>query len=341
MGRSTVRRDASRVEVAENLSAFTAGAATGDISGDKLDSLARAARRLKPTEREHLNTPELADAALHLSADEFDVRVRAAAERAKHDHGLSDAIAARNNSEFRHWFDSRSGMDRFSGQLDPERYEILHTAIDDATATLARQADEPTSKDANLAAAALISLLEGGDGVRRPGRPLVTVVVDADTVAVGPHPNSIRQTANGSPVPPETIHRHLCDAQVRTVVLDELGVPLNVGRKYRTATDGQWTAIKALYASCAWDCCDRPISWCQLHHIHEWEQGGPTDLCNLVPLCSQHHHQVHEGQWTIKMLPDRALKIYQPDGVLSATVKPPTRRPPPNLRPLPLGLAEP
>lgn len=325
----TARRDAERVATAQHLSAFTDAAAGGHIGGDQLDSLARAAKRLDAEQREALNTPALVTAAQNLPADEFDVHVRQAAERAKADHGLSEALAARKNSSFKHWFDSRAHMGRFSGQLDPERYELLHTAIDAAVSDLARNAEEPTYKDHNLAAEALVTLVTGSGRPSGSGRPEVTVIVDEQTLRFGPHHQSIRQTGNGHSVPPETVDRLMCDAVLRRVVLDQRGVPINVGRRYRTATGPQWTAIKAVHSTCAWDGCDRPISWCQLHHIHEWEHGGPTDLDNLLPLCSRHHHQVHEGRWSVKLLDDRMLKIYRPDGTLWSTAPTPTRRAPP------------
>ncbi len=133
---------------------------------------------------------------------------------------------------------------------------------------------------------------------------------------------------NGHSVPPETVDRMACNAVLRRVVFDRRGVPIDVGRRYRTGTDCQWAAITAMHSTCTWDGCDRPITWCQLHHIQEWEHGGPTDLDNLIPLCSRHHHQVHEGKWTVRLHADRSLQIYQPDGEPWAVVPTPTRGPP-------------
>ena len=56
------------------------------------------------------------------------------------------------------------------------------------------------------------------------------------------------------------------------------------------------------------------VNHCQFHHIIPWEQGGPTDLDNLIPLCSKHHHLVHEGMWSIHLTPERAIVWTQPDG---------------------------
>jgi hypothetical protein len=56
-----------------------------------------------------------------------------------------------------------------------------------------------------------------------------------------------------------------------------------------------------MYTTCAIPDCDVPYHRCQIHHIDYWENGGRTDLDNQVPLCSRHHHAVHEGGWTLSL----------------------------------------
>jgi hypothetical protein len=34
------------------------------------------------------------------------------------------------------------------------------------------------------------------------------------------------------------------------------------------------------------------------------------------PLCAIHHHQVHEGGWTLTLQPDRTITLTRPDGTL-------------------------
>lgn len=210
---------------------------------------------------------------------------------------------------------SRDGMGHLRGTFDPEWFASLANAIGRETAAMASQArntTEPVTKGRHLEAAALVELVQGGNGCK--GRSEVLVVVDAETVCSGPHDRSVRETRDGQELSYDTVTRLACDSFIRRVVLDERGVPIDVGRSRRTAGDSQWAALNAIYATCGWKGCDRPISWCQAHHINEWEHGGPTDLDNLVPLCSRHHHAVHEGRWSIKLLPDRTLRIFQPDG---------------------------
>lgn len=40
------------------------------------------------------------------------------------------------------------------------------------------------------------------------------------------------------------------------------------------------------------------------------------------PLCSRHHHLVHEGAWTIHLAPDRTLTTTRPDGTTHSTNRP-------------------
>ena len=47
------------------------------------------------------------------------------------------------------------------------------------------------------------------------------------------------------------------------------------------------------------------------HHVIEWNDGGPTDLANMVLLCSRHHHAViHAGGFRLTLQPaTRALTV--------------------------------
>jgi hypothetical protein len=67
------------------------------------------------------------------------------------------------------------------------------------------------------------------------------------------------------------------------------------------------------------------FEYCKIHHVISWEEGGPTDLHNLVPLCEQHHHRVHDDGWQLTLQPDRTLTITQPNGT-TMTTGPPQRR---------------
>ena len=112
-----------------------------------------------------------------------------------------------------------------------------------------------------------------------------------------------------------------CEADVIPIVLDGDGRALDVGRGARLATEAQRQALRAMHRTCIAPNCEVPFDDCRIHHIVPWEQGGATDLSNLAPLCEsvKHHHQVHEGGWTLTMTPDRVATWFRPDGTVHQT----------------------
>ena len=80
--------------------------------------------------------------------------------------------------------------------------------------------------------------------------------------------------------------------------------PLDVGRSTRVIAPAQRTALTVRDGGCRFPGCDRPMAWCEAHHLRRWLHGGPTDLDNLVLLCCAHHHAVHEGGWRLHRYPD-------------------------------------
>ena len=67
-----------------------------------------------------------------------------------------------------------------------------------------------------------------------------------------------------------------------------------------------------MHETCAVPHCGVRVKHCVPHHIDWWENGGGTDLHNLVPLCSRHHHKVHEGGWTLTMDESRKVTLVRP-----------------------------
>lgn len=327
---ATAKREAKRAEIIESLPQLGSAMQAGAISGEHLDIVARSTNNLTDEQRAHLDTDALARAAKQTSPDEFARAARNLIDNAKQDWGLGRAIEERQKSEFKTWRDRSTGMGRISGWLDPERYSSLLQQLNAETASLAasRASDgETVARDEFLAIDAFVSLMEKGTGSL--GRPTLIVHVDADTAINGPHKDSLRETDDGHQIPPESLQRFLCDSVVQPVVTSR-GLALKVGRKTRTATSAQWAALRAMYAACAWHGCTTQIDWCQAHHVVFWRPAsgsrstgnGRTDLGNLVPLCSHHHHRVHEGHWQLHLAPDRTLTIKTPSGTTWNTTAP-------------------
>jgi hypothetical protein len=80
--------------------------------------------------------------------------------------------------------------------------------------------------------------------------------------------------------------------------------PLDVGRASRVITPAQRSALAVRDSGCVFPDCDRPLAWCEGHHLRHWLDGGPTDLANLALLCRAHHRAIHEGGWQLTRGPD-------------------------------------
>jgi hypothetical protein len=80
--------------------------------------------------------------------------------------------------------------------------------------------------------------------------------------------------------------------------------PFDVGRATRVVAPAQRTALTVRDGGCRFPSCDRPVAWCDAHHLRHWLHGGPTDLGNLVLLCRAHHHAVHERGWQLHRHPN-------------------------------------
>ena len=100
---------------------------------------------------------------------------------------------------------------------------------------------------------------------------------------------------------PGAARRLACAAGVLPAVLDGDSHVLDLGRRTRLATRPQRLALTVQQSgTCGIEHCDRPTTWADAHHWrHRWTDGAPTDLADLVLLCSRHHTLTH--------LPDRHL----------------------------------
>lgn len=319
---STAQKEAGRAETAEAMPDLARAVTQGNVSAEHVDAISRARNSLNDNERGLFSmlSPEVAEAASQLPVDTFKRKLRKLVEHCRDDHGLTTLQRQRSRSSLKMWEDA-DGMGHAHITGDPERMAKLRNAIERHTASLAaaaKKSGESVAHGPELQFDALIDLLGQAQGGL--GRPTITILVDDQTLRTGPHDGTVCETESGVNLPIQTVERHLCDSVTQAVRFGSDGLPLDVGRRARTATPAQWAALNALYRTCAWHGCDRPISWCQAHHIKEWEHGGSTNLDNLIPLCSKHHHRVHDDGWRLRLQADRTLEIYQPikpDGAAS------------------------
>ncbi|WP_078111888.1 HNH endonuclease signature motif containing protein [Gordonia sp. IITR100] len=100
-----------------------------------------------------------------------------------------------------------------------------------------------------------------------------------------------------------TTRRLSCDGGVAEIVLDDEGVPLQMGTTKRLFPHHLRQAIVVRDRCCVK--CGAPAAHSQVHHLVHWVDGGPTDLDNGCLLCQRCHTQVHHHGWQVVMGPDR------------------------------------
>lgn len=114
----------------------------------------------------------------------------------------------------------------------------------------------------------------------------------------------LAQLENGTALPPAALEVLLCDSFVRRVVLDARGLLLDSGQGKRTFQGALRAGILARDRHCQFPGCSLRASWCEVHHIRYWKDGGATSRENGITLCRFHHHRVHADAVSIMVTPD-------------------------------------
>ena len=190
-------------------------------------------------------------------------------------------------------------------------------------------ADLAVPSRATLRALALTELIRHALGVdldtTKAPRTEVTLVADADDPTSASDPD-------GVPLADGTTRVLLCDAAISAVIVDSLGVPLDLGRRVRWATEAQRRAARRRDGGCVFPGCDARVMWCDVHHCIHDEHGGATDLCNLVCLCRHHHGVAHRNGWSVHVDADGWAIFTSPirPALLGPTPRPTTAGPPPD-----------
>jgi len=309
----------NREQICVEFPALEDALATGAVSADHLDVLARLTRNLSDIEKSDLHAvgDDLISSATSDYVSEFERKTRGVIDHIRNTHSPKDEAAEldrqRAESNIKSWVDKISGMHKTLISCDPIRDAALHAVIDAQLARLKQQPDNTETTFGSLQVDALVAAMSTTDP-GQPRIPEVSVLIDHRTACHGRHADTICETSAGTPLPVSSVQRMCCDATIIGITIGDNGEALNVGRQQRTATRAQRRALRAMYRTCAHPHCETSFDRCRIHHIIAWTLSGNTDLDNLLPLCEQHHHLVHEGNWTLTMTPDRVCTWTRPDG---------------------------
>ena len=314
------REVVSRGLVTEVAPEMGAVLASGDTTAAHVDALGRGLK-IAGAEREAFmaHLPELVEASTTMTASEFSQLVTETAKSVVTDDGLSTFERQKRETFFK-MRNEADGCLSVSGKFDPISASILKSKIGRLVENMFHSGDKEVPVEVmpwiepndHRQAQALIALVNGASESASdiPVRAEIVVHVDLETLQHGLHAGGTCRTALGADLPVETVRRLACEAEILPVVLDGRSVPIDVGRSKRLATIHQRRALEAIYPTCAIPDCEVIFDHCNVHHIEYWENGGATDLNNMVPLCSRHHHAAHEGGWKLKLDPEtRQLSI--------------------------------
>jgi hypothetical protein len=309
-GKTEARRLAARTEVLESAPAMDAALADGSISAAHVDGLLAAAKQV-PEVLAHER--DLAAAARNLAPDEFAQMCKRRAALADPSGGVTTLQRQRAQSKVKRWIDPYSGMYRLEAHLDPERGARVWAALDKGIEDHFHHGHDSSLTNDQRAAAVLHDMITSG--AKGTTGAVVHVHIDLETLQHGLRADSTIRVTGGGSMSVDTIRRIACEADIIPYVLNSHGVVVDVGRSKRLATWQQRNALAAMYPTCAIPGCAVAFTHTRIHHIRPFETGGTTDLANLLPVCEQHHHDVHEGRWRLHLHPTtRDLTITRPDG---------------------------
>ncbi len=191
------------------------------------------------------------------------------------------------------------------------------------------RAPMPNTVDAFLS---LVQASWDAEATRRPHAQHTAVVVHVDVE---------RRTGalHLGPLLSDADRQYLsCDATCE-VWFERGGRVIGAGRATRTVNRRLRRALEHRHPTCAVPGCGATRGL-HAHHIRHWEDGGRTDLDNLLLLCPYHHRSHHRGGITISGSADH-LVVTDSDGnrLSNRSLARPPNGPPPDVPPCrgPLG----
>jgi len=226
------------------------------------------------------------------------------------------------------------------GRLPPEAGALLVKALRVASEELCD--DDGAEPDQRLADAmeqvagtALDEGLAARAGKARPKNYQVMVHVDEEVLQEPDEPGRC-EVEGGVGVAAETSRRLCCDGPVLQTTNSNGDSTLQLKRSRRRASAALEGAVRVRDEGvCQFPGCESR-RFLHMHHVKHWADGGPTDLDNLVLLCSTHHKAVHEGGFELKQTEQGELRFRSPEGDVLEPLPPPVSLPPHPVRGLKL-----
>ena len=322
--KSSARRAAARAKAVSKNPGLADDLAAGELSDEKLDSIADAMRGDDPDSDESAATDgEFIDAIKKRSVDQG----RKLAQQRKNQSrgGESEYDKQRRLRNARRWKDSLTGLSmvQFGGD-DASIEEFWNLVM--AEEKRLKEADggrdlssskHPRTFDQRLFDAGM-NLIRGtgaGNGLGKAphkasgakatgAKPSIVVAVGVDASGVAG-----ARVVGGGPLPDSALRELLARADISLELVDLFtGQPLWHARLKRTATAAQFLAMVVRDEGCG--LCDAHWTRCEAHHMTPWHAPakGKTDIDDMALLCTSCHHQLHADLMTLERLDDGTYK---------------------------------
>lgn len=198
-----------------------------------------------------------------------------------------------------------TALDRMAGRLDSIQADD-EAPDDEASGQWVDTLDERRADALYLLASARIA--DDADADR------ATVVVHAplDALVRG---GAGCEIEDGPALHTKTALRMSCDCLLEVVLHNEFGEVVGIGRKARKVPRWLLRQLKYRDGRCTFPGCEAK-HFLHAHHIVHWSRGGPTDLDNLVLVCTFHHKLVHEYGWNVRLERSGTARWLRPGGRL-------------------------
>jgi len=286
------------------LPAISIAFSQGQVAYSKVRGLTRVAN--------HQNEDELL--AFALKHTTFQVEQRCRELRYGTDESVIDAQQSFERRSLSTCRDPSKGTMTFTVEVPLEQGELINKALDKAR-DASNMSDPEFAGESWSArqADAFVSLASNYLGGQCADQ-FAAHTSDDYTVTVHVDQSALAKGEGRAGLPLESVKRLGCDGSTITVVEDQNGEPLNIGRKTRTVPTAIKRALRARDKGCRFPGCQNSRI-VDAHHIHHWSAGGETSLDNLVLLCGKHHRLVHEGGFRIIRDYQDQWIFTRPDGI--------------------------
>ena len=285
------REARNEVETAGRLTQL---AETSQALGDGVIPVGHARLIARAASEGPIDESVVVEAAKRENFDQFSKTMRSHQQEMSDDDGMGILEKQKNRRTARAFLSRETGMFVLSGEFDPTTGAHIDTVLAAKVKELWNAEDPKTRRTPQQRMAdALAELILEPEKGKAKG---IALMVVADYDVINQELVNAR-LADGTRIPMDELVRLACDAELLPGVFRAATQEMNLGRKRRTASDTQRAALIYRDKECVG--CGASAHRCFAHHVQFWSNGGPTDFGNLVLVCNDCHHGIHDDGWQV------------------------------------------